>query len=50
MQSTRDEFGVIIVSPDLPYQDGFEDKILSTLINAVDRSSSSDELAKAIVD
>ena len=50
MQSTCDEFGVIIVSPDLPYQDGSEDKILSTLINAVDRSSGSDELAKAIVD
>ena len=50
MQSTCDDFGVIIVSPDLSYQDGSEDKILSTLSNAVDRSSGSDELAKAIVD
>ena len=37
-------------SPDLEYQDGSEDVVLRTLINANDRSIGSDELAEAIVD
>jgi len=46
----QDDFGVIQISPDLEYQDGSEDIILRTLINANDRSVGSDELAEAIVD
>jgi SAM-dependent methyltransferase/flagellar biosynthesis chaperone FliJ len=46
----QDDFGVIQISPDLDYQDGSEDIILQTLINANDRSAGSDELAEAIVD
>jgi SAM-dependent methyltransferase len=46
----EDDFGVIQISPDLDYQDGSEDIILQTLINANDRSVGSDELAEAIVD
>ena len=50
MELFQDEYGVFQITPDLEYQDGSEDTVLATLINANDRSVGSDELAAAIVD
>ena len=41
---------VIPLSPDLPYEDGSEDRILQILRSATDRSAGSDELASHISD
>lgn len=41
---------VIKLSPDLPYEDGSEDRILQILLAATDRSAGSDELAEHIND
>jgi precorrin-6B methylase 2 len=42
--------GVLLVGESLPYLDGAEEELLSVMRDAGDRSSSSDELARKIVD
>ncbi len=50
MQVVRDWSGVLLAAAETSYADGSEDRILEVLLNATDRSSGSDELARHIND